>query len=110
MRGHPTDGGNIRRFDVGSGPQRFKSLLLTFFGPAQTFAQFGNSHLNIDSTGELRETGGAWPLWLGFFCFEDCPQQPRELSNTHSNAPRLIKGQDLCEVGLGLGVSRVDVR
>jgi hypothetical protein len=35
MRGHPTDGGNIRRFEVGSGPQRFKSLLLTLFGPAQ---------------------------------------------------------------------------
>ena len=108
MRGHPTDGGNIGRFEVGSGPQRFKSLLLTLFRPAQTFAQFGNSHLNIDSTGELRETGGAWPLWLGFFCFEDRAQQFRQPSNIHSYAPCLIRGERLRYASLNPCLSRVD--
>jgi hypothetical protein len=65
---------------------------VNFFRASPNFAQFGNSDHYIDSTGESRETGGAWPLWLGFFCLGDCPQQPRELSNTHSNAPRLIGG------------------
>jgi len=66
---------------------------VNFFRASPNFAQFGNSHHNIDSTGESRETGGAWPLWLGFFCFNDCPQKFWQLSNIHSNAPRLIKAQ-----------------
>lgn len=36
--------------------------------------------------GESRETGGAWPLWLGFFCFNDHPHELRQLRNIHGNA------------------------
>ena len=63
---------------------------VNFFRASPNFAQFGNCYFNIDSTGELRETGGAWPLWLGFFCFEDCAQQFRQPSNIHCYAPCLV--------------------
>jgi hypothetical protein len=51
---------------------------VNFFRASPNFAQFGNSDRNIDSTGESRETGGAWPLWLGFFCFH-----PSSLHHRH---------------------------
>jgi hypothetical protein len=81
---------------------------VNFFRASPNFAQFGNSHLNIDSTGELRETGGAWPLWLGFFCFEDRAQQFRQPSNIHSYAPCLIRGERLRYASLNPCLSRVD--
>jgi hypothetical protein len=81
---------------------------VNFFRASPNFAQFGNSHLNIDSTGELRETGGAWPLWLGFFCFEDRAQQFRQRSIFQSYAPCLIKGERLRHISLGPCLTCVD--
>ena len=46
------------------------------------------------SAGDLRETGEAWPLWLGFFCFKDYPQQFRLFSNIHSDVPSLTEGRE----------------
>jgi hypothetical protein len=72
----------------------------------RTFAQFRPSHREIRCAGETMETGGAWPLWRGFFCFEDGPQQFRQLSNIHSNAPRLVEASDVgLVVGNGLVMS-----
>jgi hypothetical protein len=42
-------------------------------------------------------TGEALPLWRGFFCFANRPQQFRQLSDIDSNAPRFIKGQHASE-------------
>jgi hypothetical protein len=65
---------------------RVQERPVNFFGQAQTLPTFG-ALIATFSMGELRETGGAWPLWLGFFCFKNCPQQLRQLNNTHSNPP-----------------------
>ncbi len=87
---------------------RVQERPVNFFGQAKTLPTF-DALIVAFSMGELRETGGAWPSWLGFFCFKDCPQQLRQLNNVHSNTPRLIERQHLSYVGLGLCVSRIDV-
>jgi hypothetical protein len=59
--------------------------------------------------GNMRGAEEAWPLWRGFFCFANRPQQSQQFRHVHNNAPRLIERQHLSHVSFSSCLASVDV-
>jgi hypothetical protein len=91
--------GDIPRMEGTSAPlmlvvaEWVQECAVNFFGDEPKLCPFWAFTWPNRSAGEMRETGEAWPLWRGFFCFYEPPPTVPATDQHSIIAPCLAKGR-----------------